>query len=238
MNWKTWARIEPVLSAYNIKPILAVVPDNHDQKLMVEPAQLHFWDKVRAWQEKGWSIALHGYQHMYETQDSGLVGLNNYSEFAGLPYEAQRKKLVSALSVFSDHNIRPDAWIAPAHAFDEITVMVLLELGVRVISDGFSYRPVRRLGALWIPQQLWKFQHMYYGVWTVCYHHNNFTEVDLELFEREVERFSSSIVSINDVIHSNAKDFNLIDVAFSFFWLLRLRLKEKVKHWLKRCKLI
>ena len=40
----------------------------------------------------GWSIALHGYQHLYETNDSGLLGLNKY-EFSGLSYEMQIKKL-------------------------------------------------------------------------------------------------------------------------------------------------
>ena len=47
--------------------------------------------------------------------------------------------------------------MAPWHSFDATTKAALAELGVRVISDGFSVLPYRDdKGMLWVPQQLWR----------------------------------------------------------------------------------
>src|SRR5260370_42375028 len=53
------------LMARRLKPILAVVPDNQDPMLKVDAPVADFWDRVRQWQARGWTIALHGYQHRY-----------------------------------------------------------------------------------------------------------------------------------------------------------------------------
>ena len=73
MNWEVWSRIEIVLDRFDIRPILAVVPDNHDQNLMVASVEPNFWGKVRQWQEKGYGIALHGYQHEYVKDRKSVV---------------------------------------------------------------------------------------------------------------------------------------------------------------------
>ena len=230
MNWSVWARIEPILANYNIKPVLAVVPSNRDPKLMIEPARLNFWDRVRAWQASGWSIALHGFEHLYETRCSGLLGINAYSEFAGLPFDTQRAKLDKALSVFTRHGVRADAWVAPAHTFDASTVRALLELGVDVISDGFYSRPVKRLGALWIPQQMWQFRPMPFGVWTVCYHHNSFSEDGFRKFGLDIKRFASAIVSMDQVMRDYCiKESNFLDATFALTWFATLQFKRRLR---------
>jgi predicted deacetylase len=230
MNWSVWARIEPVLAKHGIKPVLAVVPNNRDPKLMIEPARLDFWDRVCAWQAGGWSIALHGFEHLYETRCSGLLGINSYSEFAGLPYDAQRAKLDQALAVFARHGVRADAWVAPAHTFDASTVKALLELGIDVISDGFYSRPVKRLGALWIPQQMWRFRPMPFGLWTICYHHNRFGEEGIRRFQLDITRFASAIVSMDQVIRDySIKESNFLDATLALTWLATLRFKRRLR---------
>ena len=92
-----WDRIAAVLDELAIQPIVAIVPDNRDPSLNVAPPREDFWERVRGWQAAGWFIALHGHQHLYETRDAGLMGINPFSEFAGLPYETQKLKLVSAI---------------------------------------------------------------------------------------------------------------------------------------------
>lgn len=216
MNWEVWARIEPMLRAHDIKPILAVVPDNQDTKLMVAPPRPDFWEQVRAWQAAGWCIALHGYQHRYETVHGGLMRINPYSEFAGLPEELQREKLERALARFGTEGVRADAWVAPAHAFDEVTVRLLLELGIDTISDGFYFRPVRRFGALWIPQQFWHFRRMPAGLWTVCLHINGYCETEIERLRCWMEEFSGSITSLEGVRRrGNAQPPSMLDHGFS-----------------------
>ncbi|MEM5789386.1 MAG: DUF2334 domain-containing protein, partial [Syntrophobacteraceae bacterium] len=73
MNWIVWDKIEPMLVQYRVSPILAVIPENRDPKLHVQPPVPAFWDRVRDWQSRGWTIALHGYRHVYVNQNRGLL---------------------------------------------------------------------------------------------------------------------------------------------------------------------
>lgn len=43
-------------------------------------------------EKKGWIIALHGYEHVFETTSGGINPVNNKSEFAGVNLEKQKKK--------------------------------------------------------------------------------------------------------------------------------------------------
>lgn len=229
MEWDMWDKIEAILLRHHIKPILSVVPDNLDYKLMVNKPKADFWERVRVWQALGWTIALHGYQHLYETDDPGLIGINAYSEFAGLSYDVQRSKLERAVAMFADHGVHVDVWVAPAHAFDEVTIKALLDLGIKMISDGFYWRPVNRLGALWIPQQIWKFRAMPFGVWTVCYHHNFFVETTVRNFELDIQRFVSSIASLESILREYPiKDCGVIDTMLSVLWLKIIQTKRRL----------
>lgn len=183
MNWQTWREIENTLREYELKPLLAVVPDNRDPQLQVEAPRENFWEEVRRWQSQGWTIGLHGYRHLYSTNDAGLLGLNARSEFAGLSRATQEEKLKHALAIFAREQVAPDIWIAPAHAFDAVTVELLNKLGVRAISDGFFLYPHRDEGGMfWLPQQLWRFRVLPFGIWTICLHHNHWTPHTLARF--------------------------------------------------------
>lgn len=197
MRWAVWDRVERLLLKYRVRPILAVVPDNHDPKLKVDPPREDFWPLVREWQSRGWTIALHGYQHRYVSSSAGIIGLNRRSEFAGRPEPAQREALTKAMEIMGREEVSPSVWVAPAHSFDGTTLAILQELGVRTISDGYGRYPYRDdRGLLWIPQQLWEFHRRSKGVWTVCIHMNHWRDADIERFERDVDRFTSAIVDV------------------------------------------
>jgi len=39
---------------------MAVIPDNRDRELMVSaPGVDDFWNSVRSWQKRGWTVGLH-----------------------------------------------------------------------------------------------------------------------------------------------------------------------------------
>src|SRR4029077_13616420 len=135
LNWKVWSGIEAVLLDREIKPLLAGIPDNQDEKLHYSPAHLSFWEEVRKWQARGWTIGLHGYQHRFVTQEPGMVGIQRRSEFAGVPPAEQEEKLLRAVEIFRSNGVRPEVWIAPAHSFDWNTVIALEKLGITTISD-------------------------------------------------------------------------------------------------------
>lgn len=204
MNWRIWSEIESLLIQSGIRPILAVVPDNRDPKLMIDPGDANFWGRVRSWQSKGWAIALHGYQHYYTNRNPGILRLTPQSEFAGLARVEQEAKLESGLAIFHREGVRTDCWVAPSHSFDWTTVELLAELGVKVISDGLWPWPhTGRRGMTWVPQQLWdRLCPRLPGVWTACYHHNTWSAERLEHFRSNIKGFTSQITSLANVLDS------------------------------------
>jgi hypothetical protein len=233
MNWLTWEAVEEVLRASGIRPILAVVPDNRDPDLQAGPPARDFWDRVRAWQRSGWTIAMHGYQHAYVTRQAGLIGLNCYSEFAGLPSQQQQSKLTAALAIFLREGVRPTVWVAPAHSFDAITTVLLRDLGIHFISDGLFFAPrVDAGGSTWIPQQLWKFRPMPFGLWTVCLHTNKWTRAELAQFGHDIGRYRTQISSFQEVATAyEGCPVTWLDALVARMMCTAVHVKRQVRQW-------
>jgi len=201
MRLKTWSQIEACLVEYSIRPLLAVVPDNRDPVLSVDPPVPDFWARVRKWQERGWTIAMHGYQHLYVSPNGGLVTVRKKSEFASLPTQEQARKLRFATGIFAREGIRSRVWIAPGNAFDEVTVSLLPQFGFDIISAGWSWRPfIGPHRVLWLPCQLSELRVAPRGVWTVCYHPNSWTDKDVSNFRTSLGRFRDRICSLQEVL--------------------------------------
>lgn len=233
MNWETWAAIEKILNEFMIKPILAVVPDNQDPHLQVAPAHPQFWRQVRCWQSQGWTIGLHGYQHRYVTTAAGIIGLNPYSEFAGLPFTEQETKLQKGLEIFHREGVRAEVWIAPAHSFDITTVRALRDCGVHFINDGFGVFPRNANGMLWLPQQLWDFRAMPFGVWTVCFHHNEWTPEEILKFRHNIRQYHDFIANFNEISQAYQNhDSSFIELSLNHLFLMVMVAKHKI--WQKR----
>ena len=65
-NKEKWEKIEHILDANEIRPIVALIPQNRDEELEVsESNQIFFWEEVHKWKQKNWDIAQHGYQHKF-----------------------------------------------------------------------------------------------------------------------------------------------------------------------------
>lgn len=238
MNWRIWRLLEADLCELNIKPLMAVIPDNRDRDLMVSaPGVENFWNNVRCWEERGWTIGLHGYQHRYLTTAAGMYGRIPRSEFAGLPHEIQEIKLRNAIRIFREHNILPAVWVAPAHSFDATTVSILAKLGIRIISDGYAIYPYQDAdGVTWIPQQVAKFRKLPFGVWTICCHFNSWTEAETERFRQDLRTYRRYFTAVTEVVHSYRErrrswfDFGanrLLDLGLRIGRPLRSNLRHK-----------
>ena len=201
MNWEVWSEIEAILLARQIKPILAVIPENREPKFNVGAPAADFWHRVRIWQERGWTIGLHGYQHLYVSEHAGLVAIRKKSEFAGLPADEQERKLRRGVEIFRGEGIGSQTWIAPGNSFDAVTVSLLPRFGIRAISDGYFHLPyVSRDKMIWVPQQLFHFREAPLGIWTVCFHHNLWSTANLEEFREDLNRYQHDIVSLDEVL--------------------------------------
>ena len=237
MHWHLWSKIEAALEAGGVKPILAVVPDNQDPTLQVDAAAPDFWKRVREWQERGWTIALHGYQHLYVAHDAGLVAHRKLSEFASLPAAEQETKLRRGLEIFQREGVRPRVWIAPGNAFDATTVSLLAKLGIRIVSAGWAWRPfVGPHNVTWLPLQLGHFRPAPPGVWTVYYHHNYWSGRTVLQFQEELQIYREAITSVDEVL-----DYGEIQRSRLWYWfctsphLSEIVLRLHLRLWRSLC---
>lgn len=232
MDRSQWRRFEDLFDRFNVKPLVAVIPDNHDPSMEIDPADPLFWNTVKGWIEKGWRVALHGHDHVYVTKEGGLVPHNKKSEFAGLPYEIQREKIRKGYAILRDHGIDADVWVAPSHTFDDATLTALREeTQIRIISDGLARTPFLWKGFAWIPQQLWRGRSVGSGLWTICLHPNTTTERDFDRLQRFLEKHSDQVVSWQE-IPIPTRERSLGDRVFHR-WFFVLRCLKKVHACLR-----
>ena len=60
---------------------------------MIEPLHEDFWNYVKSLQAKGYTVAMHGYEHVFCSPHRGMVTNRIGSEFAGLSLEQQIEKI-------------------------------------------------------------------------------------------------------------------------------------------------
>ena len=221
MDHAKWAAVEQVLDRHSVRPIVAVVPDNHDPVLAVCERDEMFWGKVRSWAAKGWSVAMHGYTHvMPPTEGALLVPFYRRSEFAGRSLDEQALMIRAAWELFLAQGISPGVWVAPAHSFDILTLEAIRkETSIRIVSDGIACDSYYEHGFHWIPQQLWNLASRPLGLWTVCLHPNGMSESDIEALDQALtNRFSHKIVQVGDVRLSMRKKGLLGQLYHEYFW--------------------
>ena len=202
MDARKWQRMEDILDRYGVKPLVGIIPANADPEIMIDPEDVGFWEKVYRWQEKDWTFALHGYDHVYVTKSGGLNPVHNHSEFAGLIYERQCEKIEKGLMVLKKHGIEPEYFFAPSHTFDENTLNALInKTDIRKISDMIALRPyTMRNGMLVVPCQLGRFRQMpISGYWTACYHPNEMNDNQFEALERFLIAHDKDFVSYHEL---------------------------------------
>ncbi len=209
MKQDNWNRIEKILDDYNIKAIVAVIPDCKDPNLRFDEHDRNFWDRVIDWQNKGWTIAQHGYQHVYHRVDKrkNILKIHNFSEFTELPLEEQKQKIKKGYELMKNRGINPNVFIAPAHAFDLNTLKALKEMtDIKIIGDGYAYDIYYYKGFFWIPQILgavrerWLkiLEFLKFKVVTIALHPNVMSSKEIDRFDNFIKRNFSIISSIQE----------------------------------------
>lgn len=228
-RWDIWDEVVNILDNYNIKPIIAVIPNNEDPSLKNQEGKADFWEHIRAYQKKGWMIALHGFNHKYTNHKSGIMGISANSEFAGIEYSIQYEKISSGVKIFERENVKVDAFIAPSHSFDKNTLKILKEFNINVISDGHLEKPYMLNEMLWIPCQLWEhFNVSKPGIYTVCYHPDKWKGEQLLKFRDNIAKNHEDIISPFDI--TSAPKITLFQRLKNNF----ISLKFKVKRFIKK----
>jgi len=227
-----WHAVEQLFTDHDLHPLVAVIPDCKDPAFLKYPVDADFWARAKSWQEKGWTVALHGLEHIFHTHNRGLVPFNAYSEFAGMPLSEQEAKIELGYKLLVHHGLRPQVWVAPAHSFDRNTLLAInAKTPIRIISDGLSNQPFSRFGFSWIPQQLWRARELSRGVWTICLHPNEMTELDLSQLQAFLQDNRGACISWQDALASQSqlgkiRPYGLFDRLFSLLFLTLRRIKR------------
>ena len=71
MDWVKFEKFKAILDKHGVKPLIGVVPDNKDVKLKKNEPRKDFWEYIKSLQNDGWIVAMHGFNHVYTTKESG-----------------------------------------------------------------------------------------------------------------------------------------------------------------------
>jgi predicted deacetylase len=212
MDVEKWAKVEELLDKYHIKPIVGIIPNNKDKEL-VNKYKFNplFWETAREWQTKKWTIALHGYTHVYCSNSGGVNPVNFQSEFADIPLGKQKEKISNGIRIFKKHGLIARVFFAPSHTFDMNTLEALRqETDIRIISDTIANDIYKYDGFYFIPQQSGKVRKLPFKVTTFCYHPNTMKEEDFITLENFLIKYKREFGSFAD-LNFNGKNPSLYD---------------------------
>lgn len=222
MDLDQWNRMATLLNEYNIKPMIGIIPQNRDESLVnAYSRNPDFWAWVKLRMNDGWSIAMHGFEHCFVTQNGGIHPVNLYSEFAGLSYEEQCEKIKRGYSILEEHGIYPNIFFAPAHTFDNNTLRAIKNwTPIRIISDTIAYDVYKDGEFFFIPQQSGKARSLPFPLVTFCYHPNTMTDRSFEELQGFLARYASRFISVDKRILKNRK-MNFLDRILRKLYFIR-----------------
>ena len=235
MSRARWQPYLALIEFYGVRPILAVIPDNRDPKLELDEPDPEFWAKMRGLEVAGATIGLHGYRHLCQSQGRSLVPCHRATEFAGVPEETQRQWIRTGLKILRGHGLSPRIWVAPRHGFDLVTLRVLREEGIELLSDGLARLPFVRHGMTWIPQQLWAPQQKATGLWTILIHANTPPDSLIHTLDAYLKLHSAQFTSVDQAVATlHPAPLGLRERFLEELSLLRLKQRQMRKLLLGR----
>lgn len=222
MNWDNFESVMAIFKKYNIKPLIAVIPNVKDQKLINYPIKSDFWKIIKELNNIGWIVAQHGYRHI-SSGSGGVLKIHKSGEFGGIDFETQKSMIDSGCEIMESQMLFPDVFVAPRHSFDKNTIKALRQSNFHFISDGIALWPFKKWGIVWLPQVLWRPRKGMFGLVTVALHTNTMNVDDIKKLEKFMEKNHNKIGNFNELMdwYINA---GVIKKFFTFFanWPFRI----------------
>ena len=197
MSWEMMDKCQELLNYYDLKPVMGVIPDNQDNEILKYPKRENFWETVKKWELNNWSIAMHGYNHLYdkETNKKDFFNYGGRSEFFGHSYEDQLSKIKKGLEIFQKNNIQIDTFFAPNHTYDRNTFKALKNSGILKIIDGYGLMPYSFNGIKFVPQLFYKLHILSFGIQSTQIHINYWSDKDFINFKKFIEKHHKKVIS-------------------------------------------
>lgn len=236
MDWDNFNRALEIFKQNNIKPLIAVIPDTKDPKLLGYPTNYNFWSIIKELQSNGWTIAQHGYQHLAKG-DGGVLQIHKNGEFGRLDFKDQEVMISAGKKNMEAQTIIPDVFVAPRHSFDKNTIKALKQNNFHFISDGIALWPFKKWGLIWLPQILWRPRKGMFGLVTIALHTNTMNRDDFRNLEKFIETNRKKISDFSELIRwYNRQNFIikiltfLVNQPFKIFWYLVFRIKHELSR--------
>lgn len=230
MDWDSFERFEAILDKYNIKPLIGVIPKNMDGTLKsVTNPGYKSWLARR--KKQGWTIATHGYLHVYTTKKGGLFPLNDFSEFAGVAFDKQNEAIAEGKQIMEELGVGTDIFMAPGHSFDNNTIRALKGNGYRYITDGFGNCPYTVSGITYLPISFKKSLELKKsnGYTTFVYHTATMKNNDFADFEKFVIANRHSIIDYSELMGQKPKRKTILYLSY-------VSALARFKHFLTKIK--
>ena len=206
MSWSKFLPLKHFIESFGVKSLLGVVPESLDSKLCVESRVENFFDLIRGWSEFGDSIAQHGTNHIYDSSSSGILGINERSEFSGHSYEKQIHRLLVGKNILVEEGVWQPYFMAPAHSFDRLTIQALNTLDFKAITDGYGFYPYNTNSILMVPQMFSSPLNIGFGISTICLHINSMTDDDILNIQLFVEKNREKFIDFKRVVLQGGVD--------------------------------
>ena len=213
MDYNQWGRAVELMDKYSVKPLIGVVPDCKDPDLMIETPHSDFWEYVKQLEAKGYTLALHGLYHVYDSQTRGIVNHSWHSEYAGHSYEKQVEKIRRGKEILLKHGISTDVFFAPAHSYDLNTLKALYANGFRYLSDGATLKPILMEGIKCLPCHFSGAKVPFFKYETVVFHAHEWgkkeNDDEYKLLKRLCENHRDEIVDFKTFSEASVGNRNV-----------------------------
>jgi hypothetical protein len=114
-----------------MRGVVGVIPEYEGNRLSASVVE--FLHDLR---ENGWELAQHGYTHENVGEGRGGLLYDTRSEFAGLDYAEQERRIGAGRDILESHGISPTTFIPPWHEYDRTTVRALGAEGFNCLNEG------------------------------------------------------------------------------------------------------
>lgn len=227
MDWENFNFFLNLFEEVGIAPLLGIVPDNRDSNLSRDNAREDFYEVMKTLEKKGFMLAMHGCYHTYTTKCGGIFPLNDFSEFAGLPYERQKELLSHGKEKLKAKGIETDIFMAPAHSYDKNTLKALKELGFTKITDGFGRHPYIYRGLKFYPISFMLSSSLKKksGATTMVIHANTVTQADKDGYRKIFSEHAKDMISYSEYMMVES-------VKRNPFGMIAENLAARLKHML------
>ncbi len=209
MAWSKFLPLKAEIEKIGVNTILGVIPDCKDQKLSLEPERDDFFEWVRKWASFGDTIAQHGTFHVYDTHNSGVLGINKRSEFAGHSLKQQTNRLAHGKEILKREKVWQPYFMAPAHSFDITTVRALANLSFIAVTDGYGFFPYYLEKIILVPQLTSFPINSGFGYCTICVHINTMSSGQIKKLLTFIKKNKDQFCHFEDVINQAPKKSKL-----------------------------